>query len=84
MKKVLFVLTAVAALTVATRYMTVQAQENVAETEVMAETVADEVANELNLVNESLNEVIDEAINEEGMSEEFLNETGSGSLEAVQ
>ncbi|MBL8012638.1 MAG: hypothetical protein JNN05_02195 [Candidatus Omnitrophica bacterium] len=65
MKKMMFVLIAVAALTFASRLVTVQAEEMAAqESEAVADTVSNEVANELNQMNDVINEAIDEAGNE--------------------
>ena len=75
MKKFFLTLTAVLALTVATKYMTVQAEETAAqEPEAVVENMVNEAMNEMNemgneVVNEEGNEVVDEGAASGGMTQ---------------
>jgi cell division protein FtsL len=75
MRKFLLTLTAVLALTVASKYMTVQAEEMAAEEpEAGIENMINEAMNEMNevgneVVNEESNEVVDEGAASGGMTQ---------------
>ena len=75
MRKFLLTLTAVLALTVASKYMTVQAEETAAEEpEAGIENMINEAMNEMNevgneVVNEESNEVVDEGAASGGMTQ---------------
>jgi cell division protein FtsL len=75
MRKFLLTLTAVLALTVASKYMTVQAEEMAAqEPEAVVDNMVNEAMNEMNemgneVVNEEGNEVVDEGAASGGMTQ---------------